>query len=173
MAGQAVVVAHGGGGRTYGWAAVRVVGYVSVSTDPQVDDGAGLDVQRGAVRTWCRAHGHRLVALVADEGVSGTLADRPALAEALALLREGKARVRRRGLAMTPPWGITRAWSYTASTAWHAIPECLMGLPGDLAEIDAYLDDRRFFEPFQPFFDPVIGRPSIPMDTYLRMMFLN
>src|SRR5437764_1281399 len=48
-----------------------------------------------------------------------------------------------------------------------------MGLPGDLAEIDAFLDDVRFFEPFRPFFDPVVGRPSIPMETYLRMMFLK
>ena len=30
-----------------------------------------------------------------------------------------------------------------------------------------------FFVPFVPFFDPVIGRPSIPMETYLRMMFLR
>lgn len=72
-------------------ATVRVVGYVRVSTDRQVDAGAGLDVQRQAVRAWCREHGHRLVATVADEGVSGTLTDRPALAEALALLRERKA----------------------------------------------------------------------------------
>ena len=59
-------------------------------------------------------------------------------------------------------------------TLWESvIPECLMGLPGDLAEIDAFLDDVRFFEPFRPFFDPVVGRPSIPMETYLRMMFLK
>jgi IS5 family transposase len=48
-----------------------------------------------------------------------------------------------------------------------------MGLPGDLAEIDVLLDDERFFEPFRAFFDPVIGRPSIPMETYLRLMFLK
>ena len=30
-----------------------------------------------------------------------------------------------------------------------------------------------FFEPFKPFFDPTIGRPSIPMETYLRMMLLR
>ncbi len=48
-----------------------------------------------------------------------------------------------------------------------------MGLPGDLAEIDELLDDERFFEPFRPFFDPVIGRPSIPIETYIRMMFLK
>jgi len=59
-------------------------------------------------------------------------------------------------------------------TLWESvIPECLMGLPGDLAEIDELLDDPRFFEPFRPFFDPTQGRPSIPMETYLRMMFLK
>jgi transposase, IS5 family len=59
-------------------------------------------------------------------------------------------------------------------TLWESvIPECLMGLPGDLAEIDELLDDPRFFEPFRAFFDPVMGRPSIPMETYLRMMFLK
>lgn len=59
-------------------------------------------------------------------------------------------------------------------TLWETlIPECLMGLPGDLAEIDILLDDARFFEPFKAFFDPRIGRPSIPMETYLRMMFLK
>ena len=46
-------------------------------------------------------------------------------------------------------------------TLWESvIPQCLMGLPGDLAEIDALLDDEAFFEPFRPFFDPTIGRPS-------------
>ncbi len=59
-------------------------------------------------------------------------------------------------------------------TLWESvIPECLMGLPGDLGEIDVLLDDARFFEPFRPFFDPVIGRPSIPIETYVRMMFLK
>jgi len=59
-------------------------------------------------------------------------------------------------------------------TLWESvIPQCLMGLPGDLAEIDALLDDEAFFEPFRPFFDPAIGRPSVPMETYIRMMFLK
>src|SRR5947199_2010510 len=59
-------------------------------------------------------------------------------------------------------------------TLWESVlPQCCLGLPGDLAEIDALLDDERFFEPFRFFFDPVMGRPSIPMETYLRMMFLK
>lgn len=59
-------------------------------------------------------------------------------------------------------------------TLWESvIPECLMGLPRDLADIDRLLDDPRFFEPFRAFFHPFNGRPSIPMETYLRMMFLK
>ena len=59
-------------------------------------------------------------------------------------------------------------------TLWESvIPQCLMGLPGDLAHIDALLDDEAFFEPFRPFFDPTIGRPSVPIETYIRMMFLK
>jgi IS5 family transposase len=59
-------------------------------------------------------------------------------------------------------------------TLWEPIlRECCLGLPGDLAQIDQLLNDERFFELFSPFFDPVIGRPSIPIETYLRMMFLK
>ena len=33
-------------------------------------------------------------------------------------------------------------------TLWESIlPECCLGLPGDLAEIDELLDDERFFGP--------------------------
>ena len=35
------------------------------------------------------------------------------------------------------------------------------------------LDDRAFFAPYAPYFDARIGRPSVPMETYLRMMFLK
>ena len=35
------------------------------------------------------------------------------------------------------------------------------------------LDDRRLFVPFRSFFDPTEGRPSIPIETYLRLMFLK
>jgi IS5 family transposase len=48
-----------------------------------------------------------------------------------------------------------------------------LALPPGLEQIDRLLDDPVFFEPFVPFFHPVIGRPSIPMETYLRMMFLR
>lgn len=59
-------------------------------------------------------------------------------------------------------------------TLWESIlPEELLRLPTELARIDVLLDDPAFFAPFIPFFDPRIGRPSTPMETYLRLMFLK
>ena len=57
---------------------------------------------------------------------------------------------------------------------WEAVlPAELLQLPDELARIDALLDDPLFFAPFVPFFDPRIGRPCTPMETYLRLMFLK
>ena len=57
---------------------------------------------------------------------------------------------------------------------WESVlPEELRRLPEELARVDALLDDPAFFTPFVPFFDPRIGRPSTPMETYLRLMFLK
>lgn len=57
---------------------------------------------------------------------------------------------------------------------WESVlPEELQRLPEELARVDALLDDPAFFTPFVPFFDPRMGRPSTPMETYLRLMFLK
>ena len=57
---------------------------------------------------------------------------------------------------------------------WEAVlPPELLRLPEELVRFDALLDDPVFFRPFEPFFDPRIGRPSTPMETYLRLMFLK
>ncbi len=57
---------------------------------------------------------------------------------------------------------------------WEAVlPPELLKLPAELARVDALLDDPAFFTPFVPFFDPRMGRPSTPMETYLRLMFLK
>lgn len=53
------------------------------------------------------------------------------------------------------------------------LPEEVRRLPEELARVDALLDDAAFFAPFVPFFDLRIGRPSTPMETYLRLMFLK
>jgi hypothetical protein len=50
---------------------------------------------------------------------------------------------------------------------WESIlPVELRVLPCELARVDALLDDPAFFAPFVPFFDPRMGRPSTPMETY-------
>jgi IS5 family transposase len=59
-------------------------------------------------------------------------------------------------------------------TLWDAIlPEQCLGLPPGLAEVDRLLDDPRFYEPFRPFFSARQGRPSIPMEWFLRLMYLR
>ena len=59
-------------------------------------------------------------------------------------------------------------------TLWDAIlPSELLVLPAELARVDALLDDPGFVAPFAAYFDARVGRPSIPMETYLRMMFLK
>src|SRR5258705_3300412 len=59
-------------------------------------------------------------------------------------------------------------------TPWESIiPAEYLRLPAELEQVDALLDDERFFAPFAAFFSPTQGRPSIPMETYLRMMFLK
>jgi len=71
-------------------------------------------------------------------------------------------------------WAIVLRTVNPQPTLWDAIlPEQCLGLPPGLAVVDELLDDPRFFEPFRPFFHASVGRPSIPMETYLRLMFLK
>ena len=59
-------------------------------------------------------------------------------------------------------------------TLWDSIlPAELLVLPVELGRVDELLDDPVFFAPFAAYFDARIGRPSIPMETYLRLMFLK
>jgi IS5 family transposase len=59
-------------------------------------------------------------------------------------------------------------------TLWESIlpPEALR-LRAELVAVDRLLDDPRFFEPYRRFFHERIGRPSVPIETYLRLMFLK
>ena len=57
-------------------------------------------------------------------------------------------------------------------TLWDSIlpPELLL-LSVELGRVDALLDDAVFFAPFAAHFDARIGRPSIPVETYVRFRF--
>jgi IS5 family transposase len=60
------------------------------------------------------------------------------------------------------------------ASLWEAIlPAEVLGLPAELATVDRLLDDPAFIQPFRAHFDPTRGRPSVPLDTYLRLMFLK
>src|SRR5262250_1792313 len=59
-------------------------------------------------------------------------------------------------------------------SAWESLlPAQVLRLPDELARVDALLDDPVFFAPFAPYFHPLIGRPCMPVECYLRLMFLK
>ncbi len=73
---------------------MRAITYRRVSTDEQAESGAGLAAQTATLEAAATARGWDVVADLADEGASGgTLARRPALAEALEILETGGADV--------------------------------------------------------------------------------
>jgi IS5 family transposase len=57
---------------------------------------------------------------------------------------------------------------------WESLlPEEVLRLPAELARVDGLLDDPVFFAPSARHFDPLIGRPSAPMECCLRLLFLK
>ena len=71
----------------------NAVGYVRVSTSDQADHGYGLDAQRAAIEAHATARGWNVIAIHADEGVSGTLGvdRRPGLSAAIDDVTSGRA----------------------------------------------------------------------------------
>src|SRR5437667_4641840 len=57
---------------------------------------------------------------------------------------------------------------------WESVlPAELRELPAELAKVDAILDDDRFLAPCRWRLPATIGRPTIPIETYLRLMYLK
>jgi transposase, IS5 family len=60
------------------------------------------------------------------------------------------------------------------TTIWELLlPEEAKRLPAELACVDAYLDDERFIAPWRGLFSARLGRPSVPVDTLLRLLYLK
>jgi DNA invertase Pin-like site-specific DNA recombinase len=74
-------------------ATVRLVGYVRVSTEDQSREGVSLGAQRERLAAYATAHGHELIGIEEDAGISGKVSpdQREGLARALELVRTGKA----------------------------------------------------------------------------------
>jgi transposase, IS5 family len=60
------------------------------------------------------------------------------------------------------------------ATLWDALlPEEAKRLPAELQAVDAFLDDERFIAPWRALFSKRLGRPSVPIDTLLRLLYLK
>jgi len=70
---------------------MKAVGYIRVSTVGQVADGVSLEMQRAKLDAWASLHDAELVAVFADEGLSGKSADRPGLVAAIAAAKRERA----------------------------------------------------------------------------------
>lgn len=70
-----------------------MIGYVRVSTEEQAQHGVSLAAQRDRLAAHSSAHGYELIAVEADEGMSGKIdpRKRPGLCRALDQIREGGA----------------------------------------------------------------------------------
>lgn len=57
---------------------------------------------------------------------------------------------------------------------WDAIlPEEVRKLPEELARVDELLDNPLLMKPFLARFNSTMGRPGVPVSTYLRLMYLK
>jgi site-specific DNA recombinase len=61
----------------------KVYAYIRVSTSTQVQFGFGLEMQLDSIKKYCEFNKFELVRVFEDKGISGTIANRPALDEML------------------------------------------------------------------------------------------
>jgi transposase, IS5 family len=80
-----------------------------------------------------------------------------------------------KSLLMRDFWrcGMVRERALGESLWESVLPAELRELPPELAKVDRILDDDRFLTPFRSRLTATIGRPTIPLETYLRLMYLK
>ena len=72
----------------------KAIGYIRVSTQNQVDEGASLEAQRAKIEAWCTLNDAELIAVHEDAGVSGaSMTGRDGLHAALKATTKGMALV--------------------------------------------------------------------------------
>ncbi|MCU1372351.1 MAG: resolvase [Ilumatobacteraceae bacterium] len=71
---------------------LRLIGYLRCSTEGQVEK-FGLEAQRQAISAWAKANGHRVIEVVSDDAISGTVEalEREGLAAAIDAVQQGRA----------------------------------------------------------------------------------
>ncbi len=108
---------------------MKLVALLRVSTIGQVKDGLGLPTQERMVKAWARSSGHKLVAIISENGKSGVLPvdERPQLLEALAMIKRGEGE----GLLVTSLDRLARAL-----TNQEAILGAVWGMGGKVFTVD-------------------------------------
>src|SRR5262245_12352055 len=71
--------------------AMKVVGYIRVSTEEQATSGQSLDAQREKLAAYAKLYDLELVSILEDAGESAKSLNRPGLQDALGRLRRGDA----------------------------------------------------------------------------------
>jgi site-specific DNA recombinase len=71
--------------------AMKVLGYVRVSTEEQAELGVSLEAQQAKLTAYAGLYDLELVEVIVDAGVSAKSFNRPGLQRALSMLRKGKA----------------------------------------------------------------------------------
>ena len=71
--------------------ALRVIGYIRVSTEEQAVDGVSLAAQREKLTAYARLYDLHLVEIIEDAGESGKTLNRPGLQTALGMIDAGRA----------------------------------------------------------------------------------
>jgi site-specific DNA recombinase len=72
---------------------VNAIGYVRCSSQIQITNGDGLDIQKERIRAWCKYQGIALREVIADAGISGaTTENRPGFKRAMRAALEGAER---------------------------------------------------------------------------------
>jgi IS5 family transposase len=62
----------------------------------------------------------------------------------------------------------------SGESLWESVlPAELRELPPELGKVDSILEDDRFLTPFRSRLTATVGRPTIPVETYLRLMYLK
>lgn len=69
---------------------LNIIGYERVSTDSQVENGLGLQIQSSAIEKYTKDNWYTLLKIFSEKGVSWSLEDRPALGEMIKYLEENK-----------------------------------------------------------------------------------
>src|ERR1700730_11602709 len=68
---------------------------------------------------------------------------------------------------------VSRAYGPGPSLWESVLPPEALRMPAELVAVDALLDDPRFLERYRRVFSPLFARPSVPMETFVRMMWLK